>query len=435
MNKDILKQSACRFIDENREKIIGWAKEIDRHPELGFKETKTSQLVESVLGGLGLPVRKEIAVTGVEGVLSGARPGPGLLIMGEMDSVVNRDYPGADPVTGAAHLCGHHLQVAIMLGAALGLTSAGADREMSGKIFFLGTPAEEFVEIEERLRLRDDGKIRYLGGKQELVRQGYLQQIQLAMIVHAHSDLPARKMLFGGSGNGFMAKSIQFRGKAAHAGVSPHEGINALNAACLAMINIHVQRETFRDEDSIRVHPIITKGGDVVNVVPPDVRMETYVRGKRVEAILDASKKVDRAIQAGADAVGAEAVIRNIPGYLPLIQNSDLTSLARQNALSLAGEEGVGEGGFMGGSTDVGDLAHLIPTIQPYAGGIQGLLHSSAFKVNDYDSAVIYPAKVMAMTAVDLLYGDAGQAAQVLKNFKPAMTVEGYLNFLEEMAT
>src|SRR5512139_2434230 len=141
MNKDILKQSACRFIDENREKIIGWAKEIDRYPELGFKETKTAQLVESVLGGLGLPVRKGIAVTGVEGVLSGARPGPGLLIMGEMDSVVNRDYPGADPVTGAAHLCGHHLQVAIMLGAALGLTSAGAGKELSGKILFLGTPA------------------------------------------------------------------------------------------------------------------------------------------------------------------------------------------------------------------------------------------------------------------------------------------------------
>jgi hypothetical protein len=173
MDKDILKQSACRFIDENREKIIGWAREIDRHPELGFKETKTSHLVESVLGGLGLPVRKGIAVTGVEGVLTGARPGPGLLIMGEMDSVVNRDYPGADPVTGAAHLCGHHLQVAIMLGAALGLTSAGADREMSGKIFFLGTPAEEFVEIEERLRFRDEANP-LSWGKQELVRLGYL---------------------------------------------------------------------------------------------------------------------------------------------------------------------------------------------------------------------------------------------------------------------
>jgi amidohydrolase len=434
MDKEILKQSACRFISENWKKIIGWAQEIDRHPELGFKETKTAALIFSVLNSFGLPVRKGIALTGVEGVLSGARPGPGLLIMGEMDSVVNREYAGADPITGAAHLCGHHLQVAIMLGAALGLTSAGAGADLSGKIFFLGTPAEEFVEIEERLRLRDEGKIRYLGGKQELVRLGYLQPIQMAMIVHAHSDLPARKMLFGGSGNGFMAKSVQFRGKAAHAGVSPHEGINALNAACLAMVNIHFQRETFRDEDSIRVHPIITKGGDVVNVVPPDVRMETYVRGRRVAAILDASKKVDRAIRAGADAVGAEATIRNIPGYLPLIQNVDLTLLARQNAVSIAGEEGVGEGGFMGGSTDAGDLAHLIPTIQPYAGGIQGLLHGSGFKVIDYDSAVIYPAKVMAMTAIDLLYGDAGEARRVIENFRPALKAEEYLTFLEEMA-
>jgi hypothetical protein len=88
----------------------------------------------------------------------------------------------------------------------------------------------------------------------------------------------------------------------------------------------------------------------------------------------------------------------------------------------------------MGGSTDVGDLAHLIPTIQPYAGGIQGLLHSSEFKVSDYDAAVIYPAKVMAMSAIDLLYGDAGEARRVIKNFKPAMNVEEYLAFLEEMA-
>jgi hypothetical protein len=116
-----------------------------------------------------------------------------------------------------------------------------------------------------------------------------------------------------------------------------------------------------------------------------------------------------------------------------LIQNSDLTSLARQNAVSIAGQEGVGEGGFMGGSTDAGDLAHLIPTIQPYAGGVQGLLHSSGFKVIDYDSAVIYPAKVMAMTAIDLLYGDAGEARRVIENFKPAMRIDDYLAFLEEM--
>jgi metal-dependent amidase/aminoacylase/carboxypeptidase family protein len=232
-----------------------------------------------------------------------------------------------------------------MLGAAVGLIRAKARDHLSGKVFFLGTPAEEFIEIEERLRMREQGKIQYLGGKQELVRLGYLKDKHLCMLVHAHSGLTQRKMLFGGRTNGFLAKSIRFHGKPAHAGVSPHEGINALNAACLAIINIHAQRETFREDDQIRVHPIITKGGDVVNVVPYDVRMETYVRGARLEAITDANAKVDRSILAGADAVGAKVAIQNIPGYLPLIQNPAMSQIAKSNALALVGEEGVGAAG------------------------------------------------------------------------------------------
>jgi amidohydrolase len=431
MDKDLCKQLACRFIDEKRDQIISLANEIAAHPELGFKETRTAELIRSTLIGLGLPTRGGIVVTGVEGVLTAAGPGPTLLIMGEMDAVINRDFPGADPVTGAAHLCVHHLQVASMLAAALGLTASGAGKQMSGKILFLGVPAEEYIEIEERLRFRETGKIHFLGGKQELVQTGYFKGIDMAMMIHAHSHLPERKIFFGGSGNGFLAKSIRFQGKPAHAGSAPYEGINALNAACLAIVNIHAQRETFRDEDSIRVHPIITRGGDVVNVVPYDVRMETYVRGRRIEAIADAAKKVDRAIRAGADAVGAQVRIRNIPGYLPLIQNDTLTTIARKNAIALWGENGVGEGKFQGGSTDMGDLSHLIPVIHPYAGGIGGALHGSDFEVVDMDAAVILPAKMMAMTAIDLLFGDGEEAKRVVKEFKPAMKVEDYLAFLE----
>jgi amidohydrolase len=433
MDPNTLKANVCRCIEDRKETIIGWAKKIADRPELGFKEKNTAELIRSAFQELKLPIRDGIAVTGVEGTLRCGRPGSTLLLMGEMDAVVNRDHPMAEKITGAAHLCGHHLQVAIMLGAAAGLAGGQAAQHLSGKILFLGTPAEEFIEIEERLRFREEGKISYLGGKQELVRLGYVDRVDMAMLIHAHSQLPGRKILFGGSGNGFLAKSVCFKGKAAHAGVNPYDGINALNAACLAIINIHVQRETFRDEDSIRVHPIITKGGDVVNVVPPDVRMETYVRGRRVEAISDANGKVDRAIRAGAEAVGAEVTIRNIPGYLPLIQNKGMSKLARQNALSLTGEEGVGEAGFQGGSTDMGDLSHLIPVIQPYSGGIQGMLHGTDFQVNDYEAAVIYPAKVMAMTAVDLLFGEAEEARCILSEFKPVMKKDEYLAFLDRM--
>ncbi|MCX5919598.1 MAG: peptidase dimerization domain-containing protein, partial [Deltaproteobacteria bacterium] len=402
-------------------------------PELGFKETETAEFIRAAFAGLGLPTRTGIAVTGVEGLMEGARPGPGLFFMGEMDAVVNRESSAADPVTGAAHLCGHHLQVGIMLGAAVGLIRANARDLLSGKVFFLGTPAEEFIEIEERLRMREQGKIHYLGGKQELVRLGYLKDKQLCVLVHAHSGLSQRKMLFGGRSNGFLAKSIRFHGKPAHAGVSPHEGINALNAACLAILNIHAQRETFREDDKIRVHPIITRGGDVVNVVPYDVRMETYVRGARVEAITDANAKVDRALRAGADAVGAKVAIQNIPGYLPLIQNPAMSEIAKVNAISLAGEEGAGAGGFEGGSTDMGDLSYLIPTIQPYSGGIRGNVHAADFEVADYEAAVIYPAKVMAMTVIDLLFGGAEEARRVIGEFKPEMTTDEYLAFLQKI--
>jgi amidohydrolase len=433
MDKKTLKDSVCQTIENEKEKIIGWAREIAAKPELGFKENATSALIRTVFEELGIPARGGIAVTGVEGKMEGPRPGPGFLLMGEMDAVVNRESPAADPITGAAHLCGHHLQVGILLGAALGLARAGAPEHLSGKIFFLGTPAEEFIEIEERLRFRKEGKIRYLGGKQELVRLGYLSDKDLCMLIHSYSRLSQRKMLFNSSSNGFLAKSVRFQGKPAHAGVSPGEGINALNAACLAILSIHAQRETFRDEDAIRVHPIITKGGDVVNVVPYDVRMETYVRGRRVEAITDANLKVDRALRAGADAVGAQVFIENVPGYLPLNQSRAMSDIARANALALSGEEGVGEGGFEGGSTDMGDLSQLIPTIQPYAGGIRGTVHATDFEVIDFDAAVIYPAKVMAMTAVDLLYGGAEEALRVIREFKPAMKKEDYLAFLEKV--
>ena len=107
------------------------------------------------------------------------------------------------------------------------------------------------------------------------------------------------------SANGLVAKRARFMGRASHAGAAPERGINALNAATLALQAIHMQRETFRDEDHIRVHPIVTHGGTTINVVPADVRLETFVRGTSYDAIADAAAKVDRALKAGALAVGA----------------------------------------------------------------------------------------------------------------------------------
>jgi amidohydrolase len=433
MNREELKKKACQQIDQRREDMVRVAKTMLGHPELGYREIKTAAMVREVLKGLNLPVRERLAVTGVEGTLSGKEAGPTVVVMGELDSVMGRESPLADPVTGAAHLCGHHIQVASMLGTAMGLVGAGVSPYLSGQVKFLGCPAEEYLEIEYRLGLMGEGKISFLGGKQELIKLGYFDDVDAAMMVHSFADTAEPGFLMNATGNGFMAKFIRYEGKPSHAGAAPHRGINALNAACIGIMAVHAQRETFQDDDAIRVHPIITKGGDVVNVVPSDVRLETYVRGKNLDAILDASAKVDRAFKAGGDAVGAATKITNIPGYLPIFQDRSLTAIASRNGRALLGERGALEAGFMGGSFDVGDLSHLIPVVHPFVTGTQGHLHTAEFCVTDYEAAVVLPAKLMAMCVIDLLADGAGEAKRVKKEFQPRLTKQQYLDLMQRL--
>ena len=158
MNKEELKKKVCQQIDQRRDEMIRVAKAMLGHPELGYREIKTAAMVREVLKGLNLPVREGLAVTGVEGTLSGKEAGPTVVVMGELDSVMGRESPLADPVTGAAHLCGHHIQVASMLGAAMGLVGpARALPVRTGEIS--RRPAEEYLEIEYRLGLMAEGKI------------------------------------------------------------------------------------------------------------------------------------------------------------------------------------------------------------------------------------------------------------------------------------
>ena len=433
MDREEMKQAVCREIDNRKSEMVEVARTILQTPELGFKEVKTSALVKERYKGLGLPIREGLAITGVEGMLRCKEDGPTVLVMGELDSVMGREAPGSDPITGAAHLCGHHIQVASMLGTAMGFVGAGVAESLSGKVKFLGAPAEEYIEIEYRLNLRAQNKLTFLGGKQELIKRGYFDDVDMAMMVHAFPNAPDPAFYLGGRGNGFLAKFIEYLGKAAHAGAAPHEGINALNAACLGIIAIHAQRETFQDQDAIRVHPIITKGGDIVNVVPSEVRLETYVRGRTIEAILDASRKVDRALRAGGDAVGARTSITNVPGYLPILQDETLTQIACANGRALLGEKGDLDAGFMGGSFDVGDLSHLIPVLHPFVGGTRGSIHTLDFTIVDYEAAVVLPAKLMAMCVVDLLADGAREAKRVKEKFQPRLTKKQYLELMQQL--
>ena len=421
-----IKKRVLEIIDEHREDIIAIADKIFAKPEMGYREFETAKLVAEELGKLGIECRTGLAVTGVKGNMKGRQSLSRVAVIGELDSVSCTNHPNADPVTGAAHACGHFAQVAAMLGAAMALSEVKG--ELDGDVCFFATPAEEYVEIGFREKLAERGDIKFFGGKQELIRIGEFDDVDMAMMVHARGNTPENELYFLNGSLGFVAKNVDFIGKAAHAGGEPYKGINALNAAMTAMMCIHAQRETFRDEDKVRVHPIITNGGELVNTVPDKVTMEMYVRAASLEAVADSSAKVDRAINGGSMAIGASANIKNFKGYLPLIQSPEMIELFEKNTELLPEATKVYHGEFMCGSTDIGDLGHLIPIIQPMMGGFNGNLHAENFSVADMTAALINPAKLMALTVVDLLADGAERALEIKKNFKPKLTKEEYIN-------
>ena len=419
-------------IDRRQEEIIAIGDDVFAHPELGYKEFRTADVVKKHFGALGIPYRDQLAITGVKGWLRGKTSPVRLAIMGELDSVLCPEHPFADPKTGAAHSCGHHGMIAGLLGVAMGLVDSGVMTELDGDIALMAVPAEEYVEIEFRSKLRREGKIQFLGGKQELIALGEFDDIDLAMMVHMGVEQDGKRAAVGGTSNGFVGKLVRFAGKEAHAGGAPHDGINALNAAMLGLMGIHAQRETLRDDDHVRIHPIINKGGDLVNIIPADVRMETYVRGKKMDAVLDASKKVNRALKAGAMAVGAEVDVEDIPGYMPQISEPRMTELFRANAQAELGQDGVKDSGHGTGSSDMGDITQIMPGIQPSVAGAGGVFHSKSFEVVDKHLAYVVQAKLLAATAIDLLAGGAAEARAIKESYQPNYTKQTYLEMWEK---
>lgn len=431
MTKEDLKKKVIDAVDRRAGDIQKIGEAILRQPELGFKELKTAALVEETFRSLGLHTRQGLALTGVQAELPGRSSKMHVALMGELDSILIPSHPYADPQTGAAHACGHNASIAGMIGAGMGLLDSGVMKELDGQVSLMAVPAEELVELEYRSRLRREGKIGFLAGKQEFIRLGLLDRVDMVLMFHLQGAEPVKKVAVGGTMNGCLAKFIRYKGKESHAGGAPHFGINALNAAMLGMMGIHAQRETFRDEDCIRVHPIITRGGDLVNIVPADVRMETFVRGRTVEAMQDADKKVNRALKAGAMAIGAEVEIQNLPGYLPLIADEILDRLFSSNMAELLGSEAVDRAGHQTASSDLGDISHLMPTLQPFIKAGQGNLHTEAFTISDPRLAYIESAKGLALTAVDLLYDGARQGLAIKEGYRAKYTKEEYLKLWE----
>jgi amidohydrolase len=427
-----LKGHIARTVDAHAADLEALARQIFAAPELGFKEQRTARVVHEWFDRLGLTHQDGIGLTGTRALLNGGSPGPTVAILGELDSLLCWEHPDRDQHTGAVHACGHNAQLAMMLGAGLALREIAP--ELTGRVVLMAVPAEEYVELEERLAMRDAGKLEFLGGKAEMVRLGAFDDVDIAMMVHTTARPEDGDLAVGGTNNGMVAKFVRFVGHTSHAGGAPDQGINALSAARVAMASIDAIRETFRDEDHVRVHPIITRGGDVVNAIPADVRLEMFCRGATIDAIELAHRKVDRALKAGAMALGASVEITTLPGYLPVFHDPNLVNLFRSNAVSVVGAENVRDKGHGGGSTDMGDISHILPAVHPYAGGATGAGHGADYRITDHVKAVANPAKAMAMTVVDLLTDDAREARRISAEFTPRMTPTEYLAYQRRMS-
>lgn len=427
MNAAQIKKRLCDAADALSDEIRTFADDIAAHPELGFFENRTSDKLASAFEKLGLDVKRGLAITGLRADIAGGEPGPRVALIGELDGVVCRQHPQADPVNGASHSCGHNMQVASVYAAAAALAKSGVMKELSGSVSFMGVPAEEFIEVARRTEMREAGKIVYYGGKQEFVRLGAFDDVDISIMVHAGDDEPAPGFSVPDGGNGFRIFMLRYEGRQAHAAAAPHLGVNALYAAVAGINAVNALRETFRDEDHIRVHYIITKGGDSVNSVPDDVRLEGYVRAGNADKIDETFDKVIRAFKAGGEALGAKCYVTSIAGYMPLKPCIELNRLFADNADTANSAGTVRRNTYFAASTDMGDITHLMPAIHPMGGGTSGALHSKDFHAVDFDAAVMAPARAMLSTVADLLADGAVRAKDIVGGFKPVYTKEEYL--------
>ena len=428
---DEIERLIIKTIEDNKKEILEFAKDIYTHAELGYKEFRTSKAFQDRMKKLGLRVQDDLAITGAKAFLNeDKKENLSLALLGELDALRIPTHKYANKETESAHCCGHHAQLTGIVGAAIALAEPEVAGKLDGQVEFFAIPAEEYGEVEFKNTLIEQGKIKYGGGKCELIRVGAFDDIDLS-IAHHIDEMGNR--IGSGSCNGFVSKVIRIKGKAAHAAAAPDQGVYALSAVSLGLQALGLNRETFRDEDNVRVHPILTKGGNLVNVVPDEAVIETLVRGRTLEAFSDAALKTDRSFKAGAMALGADYRIETMPGYLPEIpQEAPKEMIEAFDELTDHNFEVTDKNMHSNGSTDVGDVQHLLPVITFKTGGMAGGLHQDNFDIVDEDTAYILTAKMFAISAYRLLKDGAAVGKSIRDGYEPKFkNKEEYVAYMD----
>ena len=422
------------MLDKILPEMIELAQDIYCHPELGFREFDTRKKVIAKLDKYHISY-EDVAYTGIKATIDSGKKGPHIGLIAEFDAVPTLGHPYANEKQGnAAHTCGHYAQMGVMLAVFVAIKESRLLDDLCGKVSLLVTPAEEFCDMDYRKGLIKEGKLHYPSGKQEMIATGVFDDVDLMLSCHAMGiDMLEWDAEIGSSLNGFIQKTAIYHGKATHAGANPEGGINSLNAVNLAMTGINFLRETFRAEDCIRVHYVLTEGGQTVNTIPSRTRLDMYIRAKHVDKIFEVESKVNNCLKAGAMAIGCDLEIIDTPGYFPLHQDENLTAFVRKHILKYTTDDRIACGTHGFASGDMGDISTLKPIVEIGTAGFEGTLHGKDFKTADVNKAYVIPAHYFTDTIIDLLKDNGKNAYDIVKAYKPVFTKEQYVKRLDDL--
>jgi len=371
---DALKRAACAEVDRLGSQLIDASHAIHAHPELNFAEYYAHDLLAGLLESAGLPTERH--AFGVETAFE-ARAGER-----GADVAVLCEY---DALPGIGHACGHNIIATAGLGA--GLAAASVATQAGGRVRIMGTPAEEGG-----------------GGKIEMARNGGFQDLAAAMMVH-----PADADLIRMDAIAIHQVDIHFHGKGAHAAAAPQEGRNALDAAVLGYMNVAALRQHTLPTE--RIHGIFVHGGDKANIVPDRASMQWMVRSPTIASLQPLKERVMACFEGSAIACGC-TVTAEWDGvtYADMIDNGPMVTAYVANAARVGRtvQDPREVGKFVVGSTDMGNISYLVPSIHPM---IQVAPAGVSIHTNEFadwaagpegDRAVLDGAKTMAMTVIDL---------------------------------
>jgi amidohydrolase len=362
----------ARAIDNYRDKVVALSHEIHEHPELKFEEHFAADLLTKAAAELGLEVEREVGGLKTAFRAEFGGKGPAVAILAEYDALPN------------GHSCGHNLIAGAALSAVAGLKSIASN--LPGRVVFLGTPAEEGG-----------------GGKIILVDKGALRGVDAAMMVHPtdveYCTMPALATHH---------LKITFHGRSAHASAAPWDGSSALSAVIQTFQSVDAMRLHLRDGS--RVHGIITDGGQAVNIIPERTECQFLARAKTSRYANEIGARVLRCAEAAAMATGTRVEHMVIGGYKNMINNHSMAHRYAAHSEALGTKSIEAPDNIPTGSTDMGDVSHVMPAIHPLFAISRpgdGNCHEDAFVAHadskhGYD-AMIRVAKAMALTAYDLL--------------------------------